>query len=64
MFRDPVPENSGLYTCSVVNEVGAAMAMSEVTIVPRDDTGVNMSKQVKSLSPYLNFCYCLDIGKS
>ena len=49
VFRDPVTENSGRYTCSVVNEVGAAMAMSHVTIIPSDNIGVNMSQQVKFL---------------
>ena len=39
-------ENSGRYTCSVVNEVGAAMAMSNVTIISTDNIGVNMT-QVK-----------------
>ena len=36
-------ENSGRYTCSVVNEVGAAMAMSHVTI-SSDNMGLNMSE--------------------
>ena len=31
-------ENSGRYTCSVVNEVGAAMAMSRVTVVSRNSS--------------------------
>ena len=47
VFRDPVSENSGRYTCSVVNEVGAAMAMSHVTIISSDIIGVNMT-QVKT----------------
>ena len=44
-------ENSGRYTCSVVNEVGAAMAMSHVTIISSDQMGLNMS-QVETLSYY------------
>ena len=66
-------ENSGRYTCSVVNEVGAAMAMSHVTIISSDQMGLNMS-QVETLSYYYQTIeieiilfflhHCLDIGKS
>ena len=51
VYRDPVTENSGRYTCSVVNEVGAAMAMSHVTIISSDQMGLNMT-QVKTLVSY------------
>ena len=30
--RDPDIENSGRYTCNVVNDVGAAMASSHLTV--------------------------------
>ena len=43
-IRDPVSENSGRYTCSVVNEVGAAMAMSLVTIISSDNMGLNLTQ--------------------
>ena len=44
--RDPVSENSGRYTCSVVNEVGAAMAMSRVTVVSRNSSRTKSYHQV------------------
>ena len=44
--RDPVSENSGRYTCSVVNEVGAAMAMSRVTVVSRNSSRSKSYHQV------------------
>ena len=43
-IRDPVEENSGMYTCTVVNDVGAAMAMSHVTIISSDKMGLNMTQ--------------------
>ena len=39
-------ENSGRYTCSVVNEVGAAMAMSRVTVVSRNSSRTKSYHQV------------------
>ena len=60
VFRDPVSENSGRYTCSVVNEVGAAMAMSHVTIISSDNIGGNMTQgKTKFLSRI-----CFTVGQS
>ena len=42
-FRDPEVENSGRYTCSVVNDVGAAMSMSHVLVYEERDFATNMS---------------------
>ena len=39
-------ENSGRYTCSVVNEVGAAMAMSRVTVVSKNSSRTKSYHQV------------------
>ena len=35
-IRSPVQENSGVYTCNVVNSVGAAIAVSRITVYSRD----------------------------
>ena len=55
--RDPVSENSGRYTCSVVNEVGAAMAMSHVTILSGDNMGLNLT-QVSFALIVVCFYFC------
>ena len=46
-IREPVEENSGMYTCTVVNDVGAAMALSHVQVV--DTESSNNSYQVYHL---------------
>ena len=51
VYRDTVTENSGRYTCSVVNEVGVAMAMSHVIIISSNQMGLKMS-QVKTWHIY------------
>ena len=56
--RDPVSENSGRYTCSVVNEVGAAMAMSRVTVVSRNSSRTKSYHQVTQLLHFnVNFSW-------
>ena len=35
-IRSPVPENTGVYTCNVVNSVGAAIAVSKVKVFSPD----------------------------
>lgn len=42
-IRSPVPENSGMYTCNVVNSVGAAMAVSRVAVFSPGFNKVNLS---------------------
>ena len=46
-IREPVEENSGMYTCTVVNDVGAAMALSHVQVVDAESS--NNSYQVYHL---------------
>ena len=52
-IRDPVEENSGMYTCTVVNDVGAAMALSQVQVM--DSEASNDSFQVAFIN--LNFLF-------
>ena len=63
MYRDPDVENSGRYTCNVVNDVGAAMAASHVLVSDREGNNntrthlniykVSLMAQAGSL-PYCN----------
>ena len=53
--REPEPENSGRYTCNVVNDVGAAMSTSEV-LVSHNNTNIYQVrglKEVRQTSPPL-----------
>ena len=48
--REPEPENSGRYTCNVVNDVGAAMSTSHV-VVSHNNTRTNIY-QVSGVSTF------------